>query len=233
VMGRTFPSLALRARVWLAIGAGVAMAVVAAVATNSLRAEPAPVTFPLSVGIVDPDSKAKLPPYIVMFEGGVDEKGRDVRRALGRLEAVRGASKMFPESNQNPGLPVVLRGLRFSSKQAANGAMIGYDVELLGEFNAVRVPVAPNDMKSFLAGERTTFVLTGEKNYGVFSYVSSVKMEVELRGNELFVYRIDGDFSFREGLRTHVSRPKKLGPPNGREYLYRGEKAVLPELPVI
>lgn len=216
-----------------ALVASVAISLLATAGREALAAEPTPVTFPLSLGIFDPDSKTKLPPYIVMFEGGVDEKGRDVRRALGRLEALRGASKMFPESNQNPGLPVVMRGLRFSSRQSANGAASGYDVELLGEFNAVRVPVAPNDMKSFLAGERTTFALTGEKNYGVFSYVSSIRMEVQLRGEELLVFKIDGDFSFREGLRTHVSRPKKLGPPNGREYLYRGEKAVLPELPVI
>jgi len=225
VMGCTLRSLALRA--------SVAVAIAAAVGGELLAAEPGPVTFPLSFAIIDPDSKAKLPPYIVMFEGGVDANGRDVRRALGRLEALRGASKMFPHSNQDPGLPVVLRGLRFSARQAAKGAVIGYDVELLGEFNAVRVPVAPNDMKSFLAGERTTFVLTGEKNYGVFSYVSSVKMEVQLRGEELLIFQAEGDFSFREALRTHVSRPKKLGPPNGREYLYRGEKAALPELPVI
>jgi hypothetical protein len=88
-------------------------------------------------------------------------------------------------------------------------------------------------MKAFLAGERTAFTLTGEKNYGVFSYVSTVRMEVQLKGDELLIYKAEGDFSFREGLRTHVSRPKKLGPPNGREYLYRGEKAALPELPVI
>jgi len=207
--------------------------VLAAGGMRSLAAEPAPITFPLSLGILDPDSKAKLPPYIVMFEGGLDANGRDVRRPVGRLEALRGASKMFPETNQNPGLPVVLRGLRFSQRQAANGSVIGYDVELLGEFNAVRVPVAPNDMKSFLAGERTTFTLTGEKNYGVFSYVSTVRLEVQLKGEELLIFKAEGDFSFREGLRTHVSRPKKLVAPNGREYLYRGEKAVLPELPVI
>jgi hypothetical protein len=222
-----------RARPSLALRASVVVAFLVVAGGRSLEAQPTPVTFPLGLGIVDPDSKTKAPPYIVMFEGGVDANGRDVRRALGRLEGLRGASKMFPESNQNPGLPVVLRGLRFSTKQAANGAVVGYDVELLGEFNAVRVPVAPNDMKSFLAGERTTFVLTGEKNYGVFSYVSSVKMEVQLRGEELLIFKAEGDFSFREGLRTHVSRPKKLGPPNGREYLYRGEKAALPELPVI
>ena len=221
--GRTLPSLALRA--------SVAVTIVAAAAWKLLGAEPTPVTFPLSLGIIDPDSKAKLPPYIVMFEGGVDEKGRDVRRALGRLEGLRGASKMFPESNQNPGLPVVLRGLRFTQRQVAKG--IVYEVELLGEFNAVRVPVAPNDMKAFLAGERTTFVLRGEKNYGVFSYVSSVKMEVQLRGEELLIFKAEGDFSFREGLRSHVSRPKNLAAPSGREYLYRGEKAALPELPVI
>jgi hypothetical protein len=211
----------------------VAAAIVAATGWKSLAAEPTPITFPLSFAIIDPDAKAKQPPYIVMFEGGVDANGKDVRRPLGRLEALRGASKMFPQSNLDPGLPVVLRGLRFSQRLAANGAVIGYDVELLGEYNAVRVPVAPSDMKSFLAGERTTFVLTGEKNYGVFSYVSTIRIEVQLRGEELLIFKAEGDFSFREGLRTHVSRTKKLAPPSGREYLYRAEKAVLPELPVI
>jgi hypothetical protein len=218
----------------LALRASVAVLIVASAAWNLLAAEPAAqVSFPLSFGIIDPDAKTKQPPYIVMFEGGVDEKGRDVRRPLGRLEALRGASKMFPQSNQDPGLPVVLRGLRFLQRQAANGTVSGYDVELLGEYNAVRVPVAPNDMKAFLAGERTTFALTREKNYGVFSYVSTVRMEVQLKGDEIFIYKAEGDFSFREGLRTHVSRPKKLVAPSGREYLYRGEKAALPELPVI
>src|SRR5215475_4364416 len=132
---------------------------------KSLAVEPAAqVSFPLGFAIIDPDSKEKMPPYIVMFDGGVDANGRDVRRPLGRLEALRGASKMFPQSNADPGLPVVLRGLRFYQKKAANGAVSGYDVELLGEYNAVRVGVAANDMKSFLAGERTTFALTGEKN---------------------------------------------------------------------
>jgi len=67
----------------------------------------------------------------------------------------------------------------------------------------------------------------------VFSYVSTVRMDVQLKEEELVIYKAEGDFSFREGLRTHVSRPKKLVAPSAREYLYRGEKAVLPELPVI
>src|SRR5262249_32527856 len=129
----------------LALRASVMAASIAVVGSYSLAVEPAAqVSFPLSFGIIDFDSKGKLPPYIVMFEGGLDANGKDVRRSLGRLEALRGASKMFPQSNQDPGLPVVLRGLRFSQKQSANGQVIGYDVELLGEFNAVRVPVAAN-----------------------------------------------------------------------------------------
>ena len=48
-----------------------------------------------------------------MFEEGVDQNNKDVRGPLGRLEALRGPSKMFPDSNKDAGLPVVLRGLRF------------------------------------------------------------------------------------------------------------------------
>jgi hypothetical protein len=197
-------------------------------------AEPsAHVSFPLALGIVDPDAQEKRPPYIVMFEGGVDKDGQDIRGPLGRLEALRGASKMFPESNQNPGLPVVLRGLRFHCTNTADGTVTGYDVELQGEFNAVRVHSAIDDTKSFLSGQRTTFVLTGEKNYGVYAYVSSIKMDVQLKGREILVFKIEGDFNFREGLSTYTSKTKKLAPPAGRDYLYRGQIAELPDLPSI
>ena len=201
---------------------------------KSLAEEPAAaVSFPLSFGILDPDVKEKQPPYIVMFDGGLDSNGRDVRRPLGRLEALRGASRMFPASNQDAGLPVVLRGLRFQRTAGANGGPVRYEVELLGEYNAVRVPVAVADMKSFLAGERTTFTLTGQQDYRIYAYSSSIKMEVQLRGEELLIYRIDGDFTFREARTSYVSKTKKLATPMGREFLYRGEKMVLPNLPVI
>jgi len=197
-------------------------------------AEPsAPVTFPLALGIFDPDSPGNLPPYLIMFEQGVDKDGHDVRRPLGRLEALRGASKLFPESNQDPGLPVVLRGLRFHSKANVDGTAQDYDVELQGEFNAVRVPAARDDTKAFLSGQRTTFVLTGEKNYGVYAYVSMVKMDVQLKGEELFIFKIEADFRFREGLATYTSKTKHLAPPSGRDYLYRGAIAKLPDLPSI
>jgi len=39
-----------------------------------------------------------------------------------------------------------------------------------------RVPVADADMKSFLAGERTTFTLTGQQDYRIYAYASSIKM---------------------------------------------------------
>lgn len=200
----------------------------------SFAAEPAAtVSFPLSFGILDPDAKEKQPPYIVMFEGGQDASGKDVRWPLGRLEKMRGASRMFPASNQDAGLPVVLRGLRFLRSPVANGNGMRYEVELLGEYNAVRVPVAETDMKSFLAGERTTFTLTGQQDYRLYAYASSIKMEVQLRGEELLIYQIDGDFNFREARTSYVSKTKKLVPPMGREYLYRGEKMALPALPVI
>lgn len=199
----------------------------------SLAVDPATaVSFPLSFGILDPDAKEKQPPYIVMFEGGLDSSDKDVRRPLGRLEALRGASKMFPQTNQNPGLSVVLRGLRFQ-RNVANGGPLRYDVELLGEYNAVRVPVAEVDMKTFLAGERTTFTLTGQQDYRIYAYASSIKMEVQLKGEELLIFQIVGDFNFREARTTYTSKTKKLAPPTGREYLYRGEKMVLPTLPVI
>src|SRR5260221_13448936 len=84
--------------------------------------------FPLDLAIINPDANEKLPPYIVVFGGGVDKDGTDIRGPLGRPEALRGASKMFPESNQDPGLPVVLRGLRFHSKLNSDGSVSGYEL---------------------------------------------------------------------------------------------------------
>jgi hypothetical protein len=191
------------------------------------------VSFPFDLAIIDPDAKEKRPPYVVVFAGGMDKEGNDIRGPIGRLEALRGASKLFPESNQDPGLPVVLRGLRFHCNRSAGGTVTGYEVELQGEFNMVRVPISQDDMKSFLSGQRMTFVLTGAKNYGVYSYVSSIKMDVQFSGKELFIFSIEGDFTFREGVFTYVSKPTKLSPPASRSYLYRGEPSELPALPSI
>src|SRR3954451_3721745 len=142
-------------------------------------------SFPLDLAIIDPDAKEKRPPYVVVFAGGLNNKGADIRGPIGRLEALRGASKLFPESNQDPGLPVVLRGLRFHCRRDSQGMVTGYDVELQGEFNMVKVPVTVEDMQSFLSGQRTTFALKGAKNYGVYSYLSAINMEVQLNGKEL------------------------------------------------
>lgn len=194
---------------------------------------PAAVEFPLDMAIVDPESKEKLPPYIVMFDDGKDENGKDVTGPLGRLEALRGASKMFPESNKNAGLPVVLRGLRFHRRMDGAGKLAGYDLELLGEFNAVKVPVALEDMKKFLAGESVAFTLRAEKNFGLYSYVSTMKLAVQLVGKEIRIDSIAGDFCFREGFYTYTAKSKKLTPPAGRTFLFRGENVELPLLPTI
>ena len=191
------------------------------------------ITFPLDLAIIDPDAKEKRPPYIVVFSGGLDKEGRNIRRSLGRLEALRGASKLFPESNQDPGLPVVLRGLRIHRHRSPDGIVTGYEVELQGEFNMVRVPVSQDDMQSFLSCRRTRFVLTGAKNYRVYSYVSSITMDVQFNGKELLIFGIEGDFTFREGAFTYVSKTTKLNPPASRSYLYRGEPSKLPALPSI
>ncbi len=191
------------------------------------------VAFPLDLAVIDPDAKDKLPPYIVMFEEGLDSNGKDVRRPLGRLEALRGPSKMFPESNQDDGLPVVLRGLRLHRKADANGDITGYEVELQGEFNMIKVPAGKKDVEKFLAGQAVTFTLKGEKNFGIYAYVSTMKMELQLSGDEVAIRHLVGDFTFREGFSTYSSKTKKLTSPTSRDYLYRGQRAELPMLPSI
>ncbi len=205
-------------------------------AWQSPAAAAAEMTFPFDLGIVDPDSPPaeQRPPYIVMFEEGKDENGKDVTAPLARLEALRGASKMFPESNKDPGLPVVLRGLRFHRLLRSDGTVLGYELELQGEFNSVKVPVSQEEMKKFLAGERVKFSLQGQKNYGVFAYASTITMDVQLgKSNEIEVFAIEGDFSFREAFSTYTSKTKRLAPPAGRKQLYRGKPTDLPTLPII
>jgi hypothetical protein len=217
---------------WLA--ACLVLASAAAHGWETPVATPPPATkLPLDLAVIDPHSKEKLPPYIVMFEEGQDDKGQDVRGPLGRLEALRGASKLFPESNKDAGLPVVLRGLRLHARLNTEGGVLGYELELQGEFNMVKVPAAKEDVEKFLAGEPVTFVLKGEKNYGVYSYVSTTTLEMQLRGDEVFIRRLEGDFTFREGFYTYASKTKKLKAPAGREYLFRGQRAPLPTLPSI
>jgi hypothetical protein len=191
------------------------------------------ISFPLDIAILDPAAQEKLPPYLIMFPEGVDEDGRDVRGPLSRLEALRGASKMFPEVNKDPGLPVVLRGLRIHRNQKADGSLAGYEIELQGEFNAIRVPVDLAEATKFLAGEPASFALKGEKNYGVYSYVSTTTIELQLTGDEVVIRKLEGEFTFREGFSTFKSKTLKLSPPTGRKYLYRGELAELPKLPLI
>ena len=40
--------------------------------------------------------------------------------------------------------------------------------------------------------------------------MSSINMEVQLNGKELLVFGIEGDFTFREGLFTYISKTTKL-----------------------
>lgn len=190
-------------------------------------------SFPLSLKIVDPDSAKKQPPYIVLFEKGLDKKGVDVSAPLWRLKALRGDSKMFPEMNKDPGLPVVLRGLRFHKNVKDDGALAGYEVELQGEFNMVKVPVSTEDVDNFLGGKRVSFALKGDTNYGVYSYVSTIHMQAQLVGKEVQIFQVTGDFTFREAFRRYTSGTKKLTPPAGRDHIFRGEIGELPELPAI
>ena len=78
-------------------------------------------------------------------------------------------------------------------------------------------------MEKFLRGERVTFSLHGQANFGVYAYASVIKMEVQLRGTELLIYKIDGDFTFREGFTSYTSKTKQLLPPTEPRLIYRGE----------
>lgn len=205
-------------------------------------AAPAPVKFPLEYRIIDPDNpdnlkrkpgEQKLPPLIVMFPGGKTADDKDATDAIGVLEGFRGKSKLIPKSNDDPGLPVFLSGLRFTERRDSAGKLEGYNVELQGEFNAVKV-AAPNEaMDDLLAGKVATFSLESKTNYGIISTLSTTTIKISRSGDELFIHSVDGDFSFRYLISTYKSPSLKVTPPMGRKYLYKGEAGKLPDMRIL
>jgi hypothetical protein len=208
--------------------------------------KPAPVvksiSFPLEYQIIDPDnaknvtlkpSEKKLPPQIVMFPGGKTAEDKDATGPIGRLESFRGKSKLIPESNDNPGLPVFLSGLRFLERRDSAGKVEGYDIELQGEFNAVKVAAPDDAMKDFLAGKTATFSLESKLDYGIIATVSTTKLEISRNGDKLFIHSVTGDFSFREAIFTYKSPSLKMLPPAGRSYLYQGVAGKLPDMRIL
>jgi hypothetical protein len=198
--------------------------------------------FPLQYRIVDPDNaknaekkpnEAKLPPLIVMFPKGQTVDAKDATGPIGRLEAFRGKSRVLPDSNDNPGLPVLMAGLRFLEKKDKDGKVEGYEVELQGEFNAVRVSASKEAMESFLADKPTVFELSSDINYGIIATHSTTKLELQRDGNKLYILSVEGDFRFREGFFSYKSPTLKTPAPEGRKYLYYGEVAELPTLRIL
>ncbi|WP_425613427.1 hypothetical protein NA78x_003259 [Anatilimnocola sp. NA78] len=198
--------------------------------------------FPLEFRIIDPDNpknaklakvEDKLPPLIIMFPEGKTADKVDATAPIGRLEGFRGKSKLLPESNDNPGLPVLLYGLRFLERKGADGKLEGYDVELQGEFNAVKVPAPQEAMDDFLAGKKATFALESKLQYGIISTQSQTKLEISRSGDQIFIHSVEGDFTFREAFTFYKSDTLKTEAPSTRKYLYQGEKAKLPTLRIL
>lgn len=201
-----------------------------------------PVVFPLQYRIIDPDNQKnataakleeKLPPLIVMFPKGFTYNAKDAAGPIGRLEAFRGKSKLLPESNDEPGLPVVLYGLRFHEGRGSDGKVTGYEVELQGEFNAVKVPATEEAVNSFLANKPTVFALESTLQYGIIATHSTTKLELQRSDDKIYIRSVEGDFTFREGFFTYKSPTLKAAPPQNRDYLFYGEAAELPTLRIL
>ena len=209
--------------------------------TSSVGKSETPI-FPLQFRIIDPDNpknadkkpnELKLPPLIVMFPKGLTAEQNDATGPIGRLEAFRGKSKLLPESNDNAGLPVLLSGLRFLERRDKEGKLEGYEIELQGEFNAVKVSASKESMESFLAHKPTTFELVSDINYGIIATHSSTRLELQLEGDKLYILAVEGDFRFREGFFSYKSPTLKAPTPEGRKYLYYGESGELPTLRIL
>jgi hypothetical protein len=168
-----------------------------------------------------------------MFPGGKTTDKTDATGPIGRLEGFRGKSKLLPESNDNPGLPVVLAGLRFHERKDDDGKLEGYEVELQGEYNAVKVPASKEAMEDLLAGKKASFELESRLDYAIISTSSKTKLELQLAGDRILIYSVEGDFTFREGFYTYKSPTLKTAAPQGREYLYYGVSGKLPQMRIL
>ena len=94
-----------------------------------------------------------------MFEGGVDRDGQDIRGPLGRLESPRRCRiENVSRKQSKPGATGGFARTPIPLHKQPRRNYSGYDVELQGEFNAVRVHAAPDEAKQFFSGQRTTFV---------------------------------------------------------------------------
>lgn len=231
IAGRLFLT-ALVCSLWFAVGCGDAAAQPVAAAAK----------FPLEYRIIDPDNpdnfklkpgQQKLPPLIVMFPKGKTVEDTDAKGAIDVLESFRGKSKLIPKSNEDPGLPVFLAGLRFTEKRDSSGKLEKYEVELQGEFNAVKVDAPTEAMEDLLAGKVASFALESKTNYGIIATLSTTTIKISRVGDELFIHSVDGDFSFRYLLTTYKSSSLKVVPPKNRNYLYKGEAAKLPEMRIL
>ena len=118
-------------------------------------------------------------------------------------------------------------------RKDAAGKVVGYDVELQGEFNAVKVPAADEAMASFLDNKPTTFALESRLNYGIIATVSTTKLQIQRSGDKIYILSVEGDFSFRETIFTYKSSTLKLSPPSNRKYLFYGESGELPTLRIL
>jgi hypothetical protein len=212
------------------------------VTAQPARPVAAPVKFPLEYKIFDPDNaenyklkpgQEKLPPLIVMFPGGLTVDKTDATGAIGVLESFRGKSKILPKSNADPGLPVVLSGLRFTERRDPGGKLQGYDVELQGEFNAVKVTAPTEAMEDLLAGKMATFSLESKIDYAIIATASTTTLKISCVGDKLFIHCVEGEFSFRYLITTYKSPSLKTDPPKGRNYLYQGEAAKLPTMRIL
>jgi hypothetical protein len=110
---------------------------------------------------------------------------------------------------------------------------VGYDIELQGEFNSVKVPASAEAMQSFLAKKPTTFQLESKLQYGIIATHSTTSLEIEWTGDKIYIHSVEGDFNFREAFRRYRSPTIKKSPPPGRKYLYYGEAGKLPTLRIL
>lgn len=169
-------------------------------------------------------------PFFRAFPAGKDKTGEDVSGTLGTLKFARGKSKLYPADDALPGLIVVLR--RIVMIPTKNG---DYEAILEGEYNAVRTPIAKDQIDKLQSGELTELKFASDTTKGIrpaaFRIQASTILRAAIRNGNLLAYGGSGDVTITHyGLRrtsVYVSEPIAFGPETNRVPIYLG-RAVEP-----
>jgi hypothetical protein len=168
----------------------LACSLIAAVVLQAPAAERLPEPLAFEFSYADP-AKGDGYPYFRAFDGGKDRDGQDASGALSTLKFARGASKLYPREDAEPGMIVVLRRIVMVPRSDGH-----YTAILEGEYNAVQSVIRRETIEKLLSGEVTDLVFTSDTTKGIrpvaYRVQAQTRFRAQLRDGNLHFYGGEG-----------------------------------------